>query len=94
MRPALGRRPRPVSTAMDAREAAGRCLEWMLCDEPWKELGFARRPRHGVLAQLFRPRARIEFENGLKREILASITAVYVLSRHIDPDEEIGRAHV
>ncbi len=87
MRPALGRRPRPVNTAMDAREAAGRCLEWMLCDEPWKELGFARRPRHGVLAQLFRPRARIEFENGLKREILASITAVYVLSRHIDPDE-------
>lgn len=76
-----------MKTIMDAREAAGRCLEWMLCDEPWKELGFSGRPQHGVLAQLFRPRSRIEFENGLKREILASITAVYVLSRHIDPAE-------
>lgn len=87
MRPALGRRPGPVKTIMDAREAAGRCLEWMLCDEPWKELGFAGRPKHGVLAQIFRPRTMIEFENGLKREILASITAVYVLSRHIEPGE-------
>jgi hypothetical protein len=87
MHAALGRRPRPVKTILDAREAAGRCLEWMLCDEPWKELGFAGRPKHGVLAQIFRSRSRIKFENGLKREILASITAVYVLSRHIEASE-------
>lgn len=85
--PASAQRDFRLRKCMDAREATGRCLEWLLCDEPWKELGFAGRPRHGVMVQFFRPQASIDFENRLKREILASITAVYAVSRFLELEE-------
>lgn len=72
---------------MDARRAAGWCLEWMLSDPPWQEMGFKARPRYGVLMRLFKSRDRLRFENSLKQEILATITAACAKAGFVMQDD-------
>jgi hypothetical protein len=50
----------------------------ILTDEPWQDLGFPKRPRHGLLFQRFRPAWRVAVEKRVVQEMLAAVTAVHV----------------
>jgi hypothetical protein len=66
---------------------AATCLGSLLKDEPWQDLGFAKRPRHGKFFERFRPKWKNELENKAVQEILATFTAAYALASRITSED-------
>ena len=54
------------------------CLAAALMDEPWQDLGFRRRPKHGRFIQRFRPSWKVALEKRVLQQIIAVFTAVHV----------------
>jgi hypothetical protein len=53
------------------------CLEILLSDEAWRDIGFTRRPRIGALFQRFRPAWKVNLENRVAQTMLAALTAAH-----------------
>jgi hypothetical protein len=79
---------RVARVVQDPSEVARQCLFLMLDDGPWRDLGFAGRPRYGLLLQAFRPRWRRQLDDLLKREILASLSAAHLAAGITDLDDQ------
>lgn len=56
----------------------------MLRDEPWQDLGFAKRPRYGEIVQRFRPLWRVQFEKTALKQMIAVLTAAHVHAGALD----------
>ena len=60
---------------------ASAILNMSIADEPWLDIGYGRRPKHGVFFnQYFRAKWRRRLEDALLREIVSILTAVYRLA--------------
>lgn len=46
-------------------QTARAVMSTVLHDEPWKDIGFTRRPRYGTRIQHLRPRWRVAFERAV-----------------------------
>jgi hypothetical protein len=66
---------------------AATCLGSVLKDEPWQDLGFAKRPRHGKFFERFKPKWKNELENRAVQELLATFTAAYALASRITSED-------
>ena len=62
------------------RTTAATILKMSITDEPWVDVGYGKRPKHGNLFQHFRPKWRRDFEDSLLREIVGIFTAAYLLA--------------
>jgi hypothetical protein len=69
------------------RGVAATCLGTVLRDEPWQDIGFPKRPRHGEIFQGLRPAWKVALEKAVLQEMLAAFTAAYVLAGRITPDD-------
>lgn len=54
------------------------CLEMILQDGPWEDIGYHGRPKYGRLIQRFRPKWKVALELSILREMLAVFSAVHV----------------
>ncbi len=54
------------------------CFGSCLRDEPWQDLGFPRRPKHGAVFQRFRTAWKVTLEKLILREMLALFTTAHV----------------
>jgi hypothetical protein len=63
------------------------CFSMILRDEPWRDFGFAKRPRYGSFFQKFRSVWRTSLEKRVIQEMLATFTAAHVLAERISPQE-------
>jgi len=61
------------------RKVVADCCRTVLMDEPWQDLGFSKRPRHGAFFQRFRPAWRVALEKKALQEMLAVFTAAHVI---------------
>ena len=59
-----------------AAEILGTCLR----DEPWQDIGFRRRPKHGAFFQRFRPKWKIKLEKSVLQQMLSLFTAANILA--------------
>jgi len=55
-------------------------LSTVLRDEPWRDLGFPKRPRYGEWLQRFRPRWRVDLEKAILKEMIAVLTAAHLVA--------------
>jgi hypothetical protein len=65
-------------------------LSTVLRDEPWHDLGFSGRPRHGQIVQRFRPQWRVHLEKTALKQMIAVFTAAHVHAGALDPDDLSG----
>ena len=73
---------------MDSITAAAHfALSTVLRDEPWHDLGFPGRPRHGEIIQRFRPQWRVHLEKTALKQMIAVFTAAHVQAGALDPDD-------
>jgi hypothetical protein len=63
------------------------CLRTILSNEPWQDIGFAKRPRSGALFRRFRPRWKVDLERRVIQEMLATFTAAHAVAGRVAPDE-------
>ena len=64
------------------------CLGSCLRDEPWQDLGYPRRPKHGAAFQRFRPAWKVALEKSILREMIALFTTAHVRAGVI-PENDI-----
>ena len=63
------------------RTTAATILRMSIEDEPWVDVGYGKRPKHGsFFHQHFRPKWRRDLEDSLLREIVSMFTAAYLLA--------------
>ena len=62
------------------RATAATILKMSIADEPWVDVGYGKRPKHGSFFQHFRPKWRRDLEDSLLREIVGIFTAAYLLA--------------
>jgi hypothetical protein len=56
------------------------CVKIALSDQPWKDLGFRKRPKYGASFQRFRAQWKVRLENMLLREMIILFTVTYLSS--------------
>ena len=74
----------------DVTEIGHTVLSTVLRDEPWRDLGFGRRPRHGALLQRFRPKWKVDLEKSALKEMVILFTAAY-LAAEVIGEKDIDR---
>jgi hypothetical protein len=63
------------------------CFRTVFSDEPWRDIGFAKRPRYGAFFQRFRSAWRTDLEKRTIQEMLATLTAAHVLAGRVSLDD-------
>lgn len=54
-----------------------RSCQYALHDEPWRDLGFKRRPKYGAFFQRFRSKWKVELETKVGNELISIFCSVY-----------------
>ena len=62
----------------------------VLSDEPWRDIGFSKRPRYGKFFQRFRARWKTDLEKRTLQEMLAAFTAAYVVAGRVSSDKVLS----
>jgi hypothetical protein len=63
------------------------CLTTVLSDEPWQDIGFAKRPRSGAFLQRFRPTWKSDLERRVTQELLVIFTAAHSVAGRVTSDD-------
>lgn len=59
------------------------CLQTLLSDKAWQDIGYSRRPRIGAFFQRFRPAWKVNLENRIAETMLAALTAAHAVAGRI-----------
>jgi hypothetical protein len=65
---------------------AATCLSMLLSDEPWRDIGFPKRPRVGALFQRFRAAWKPALEKRTIQHMLAAFTATHLIAGKASSD--------
>jgi hypothetical protein len=70
------------------------CLGSVMKDDPWQDMGFRKRPRHGRWFQQFRAPWRVMLERSILQEMLILFTAAHVVAGVLSKAELGELVHV
>jgi hypothetical protein len=72
----------------DPNQVTLTCMNLILRDEPWRNMGFRRQPKYGrLINKYFRPPWRVDFERAVRKEMLILFTAVHIASGVMEKDQ-------
>lgn len=71
----------------NVQEALRVCLQTIMLDEPWQDLGFPQRPKYGSLIQKLRPAWKVRLEKILLQQMLSVLTSAYIVAGVVDRDD-------
>jgi len=69
-----------INNLTSHKKVAVSCLQLILADEPWVDLGYPKRPRYGKIIQRFRAPWKVNLEKKILQEMLSAFTAMYLIA--------------
>jgi hypothetical protein len=70
----------------ETSDVVATCFMMVLSDEPWRDIGFSKRPRCGAFFQRFRAAWKTDLEKRTIQEMLAAFTAAHAVAGRVSPD--------